>query len=191
MTKTNPEGLQVIVPQMTFGCTGRITGWSAHTLAFALPAIIEQLTQIITFQVWRPSDSTPSSYTLVGSNSLRFSGSELANGITAMNSTEQTAFFSFSNKTVAQKNEIYFQPGDVLGWYISPQINTIVPPLKPLFRAPHKTDNLVVDMFVNGATLESSTLCSVRESFEVYSTVVPLVSVRYRKYVCVYIYIYI
>ena len=183
---TSAEGIQVIVPQMRFTCTGRITAWNAHTLINTRPNFIEVLTHHITFQVWRPADSIGSSYSLVGSNELSFKSKDFQDGITPMSSTTQTSFFSFS-KAVEQDTEIYFEPGDVLGWYIGPQYGTISPPLSTLFRGPQMTDksSSVVDMLVNDAAQEGCSLCSVRDTFEAHYNVVPMVSVTYGKYVCV------
>ncbi len=73
-SSTSQEGRQVIVPKMRLDCSGYITNWSAHTLILTEPNFLDSLTHTITFQVWRPDSRNTNSYSLVGSNELRFGG---------------------------------------------------------------------------------------------------------------------
>ena len=176
------ERRQVIIPQMKFNCVGYITSWSARTLILAGLDSIEHLTHIITFQVWRP-DSRGQSYSLVGSNTLRFSGETLREGITPILSTNSKAFFSFNNATVPENERIYFMQGDVIGWLVLPAINTINPPLSPLYRnpAPSMDTSLIVNLNIRNITRNKCLYCSITQDFIVVSSIVPLISVTFGK----------
>ncbi len=123
------QGSQVIVPGMRFDCVGSITSWRGHTLVFTFPNFVELLAHTITFQVWRPSEDSQS-YKLVGSNELRFFGATLTNNITQIPDRNTTAFLSFE-QSIPEEEQIYFLPGDVVGWFNVAGVS-INKPLSPL-----------------------------------------------------------
>ena len=180
---SSPRGIQVIVPQMAFGCPGRIMAWSGHTLVLTKPNFVDVLTHHVAMQVWRPSPETPGKYTLVGSNRLTFADSELRNGITNIAGVTETAFFSFTNKTVLEEDQIYFQAGDVVGWYVYPQAMSIDVPLSPLYRAPLRSDTVasVVELVAERESPEACTLCNTSRH-ESINDMVPLISVSFSKW---------
>ena len=57
-------GLQAVIPDMKFTCSGVITGWTGW---FTLNQKI-QVTQSVRLQVWRPSSSEDQELDLVGTN---------------------------------------------------------------------------------------------------------------------------
>lgn len=175
-------GQQVIVPEMRFDCAGFVTGWSAHTAILTAPNFLDLLTHIITFQVWRP-DSSGDSYQLVGSNQISFgaTGMELnRNNITALPGRDDMAFFTF-NKVVEQSEQIYFLPGDVVGWFIP--FRTINSPLSPLYRVatPEDNDAAIVDLYHKAASEQQCSFCNVEGSPNFVLNTVPMVAVSSSK----------
>ncbi len=177
------QGKQVIVPEMRFDCVGSVTRWSAHTLVLTLENFLEILTHTITFQVWRPSEDGQS-YTLVGSNELRFSGTALINNITQIPDRNTTAFFSFE-QSIPEQEQIYFLPGDVVGWFNVPRAS-INKPLSPLFRQPVPTDRdtVIVDLQYADSTQQECVACNFVENSQVVADMVPLVAVTTGKLYC-------
>ena len=183
-SSTSQEGRQVIVPKMRLDCSGYITNWSAHTLILTEPNFLDSLTHTVTFQVWRPDSRNTNSYSLVGSNELRFGGAALmTNRTTTIPGNNNTAFFSFT-RMVPETERIYFVRGDVIGWFIPAKFEIIVPPLSPIFvnhdcAGPGSTK---ADLQVINTTMEECSVCSGARDFDVISSVVPLVSIQFGTY---------
>lgn len=171
----NPQGQQVIMPQLTFTCGGYISSWSAHTLVLTRSNFLTLLTHVALFQVWRPTPDNLS-YTRVGSNLLEFAGQTLRDGITLIPGTNDTAFFSFAQE-VPPNDQILVQPGDVVGWYVPFRGSNS--PLSPLFRnqASIDRDNIVGDMMYKNTSQQECVYCRGDGDYELIPSAVPLVSV--------------
>ena len=119
----------------------------------------------------------------MGSNDLTFADTELRNGITEKTGTNQSAFFSFTNKTVMEDEQIYFMAGDVIGWYVYPIRGSIDPPLSPLYREPIRSDVIasVVNLLIDRASQGSCVQYNENEQLEEIEDVVPMLSVTYSK----------
>ena len=123
-------GYLVIVPEMRFNCHGYIRGWSALTQLNSSETVVDNLIHDITFQLWRPSNRGSGIYEFVGSHTLNFEAESLRNGLENDNGKQ---FFIFIS---VQQNEqrLYFQPGDVTGWYIHTKAQSIEIPLSVVYR---------------------------------------------------------
>ena len=121
-------GYLVIVPEMRFNCHGYIRGWIALTQLNSSEAVADN--HDITFQLWRPSTEDSEIYDFVGSQTLNFVGGRLQDGLENVNGKQ---FFTF---TSIQQNEqrLYFQPGDVIGWYIHTVVQSTDIPLSVVYR---------------------------------------------------------
>ena len=188
-------GYQVIVPDMRFDCHGHISRWSALTPLNSNDLAIDNLIHDITFQLWRPSPSDNRVYTFVGSQSLDFLGASLRAGLTVVNGTQ---FFRFTSAE-SEDERLYFQPGDVVGWYIHTFVQSVERPLTIVYRdlssSSEATDPSLqpVDMYtaVVADTSEADTpppcelsLCSGQ--FTRISSVIPYVTVDYGELIIIY-----
>lgn len=90
---------QAIVPSYKFQCCGTITEWYVSIASSGSDTM-----DILSLQVWRPSPSVNDTgcYTLVGNNN--FSSVSLDSEMTSV--------------TPLPHEQIHFQPGDVLGFYV-------------------------------------------------------------------------
>lgn len=168
---------------MRFNCSGHITGWSAHTLILTLPNFVEHLTHIITFQVWRSANLTAvHSYILVGSNRLEFSDPQLIRaGIRRIPGQNNTAYFNFTNKFVPPEDQIHFMPGDVLGWFVSPQRSNS-PPLSILYYKSYNAPVSTCVMHIQHYEQEPCMLCNIEQrNTDRIMSVMPFVSAIYGK----------
>ena len=100
------DRLQAIVPALNFTCAGRVTQWRAcvdpgNTLS----------KYYMQFQVWR-STGIQGCYTLVGSNAPPLSASGAVDQTSLLVPSEHCVVLS-----VAENEQIEFQPGDVIGYY--------------------------------------------------------------------------
>lgn len=170
-------GKQVIVPQMMFDCHGYVTNWTAHTLI--LTRFIRHLPHTITFQVWRPHPNGRS-YSLVGSNTLKFAGTALRDGITSIPGTPDMGYFSF-NERMEQGDQIHFVPGDVVGWFI-PQSSLTSPP-SVLYVSASEVNALgsAVTLYAMDKEQEPCTICDIGDfntgvGGEVVPSVIPLMA---------------
>ena len=185
-------GYQVIVPDMRFDCHGYISGWSALTQFDSNDAAINHLIHDITFQLWRPSPSDDRVYSFVGSQNFDFIGASLRSGLIVVNGTQ---FFRFTSAE-SEDEMLYFQPGDVVGWYIHTLVQSVERPLTIVYRdlssSSEATDPSLqpVDMYIAVVpdTHEADTpppcelsLCSGQ--FTRISSVIPYVTVDYGKFV--------
>lgn len=147
---------------MKFNCHGYVTNWTAHTL---LQNSISFLPYAITFQVWRPR-SNERSYSLVGSNELRFAGTALRNGSTSIPGKSSVKYFSF-NRRVEREERIHFVPGDVVGWFMSTSHHgELAPPLSVLYVRATELDGLgesAVTLYALDAEQESCTVCDIEK----------------------------
>lgn len=170
---------QVVLPQMRFNCYGYVTNWTAHVSIKTQGNYIQLLRHTITFQVWRP-DSTNGSYALVGSNMLSFAGKELTDGITRIAGITERAYFSF-NQRVEPSDQIHFIPGDVVGWFIIPLEQGIMPSLSVLYVIPSASEQespgCVTSLFVvNNTNTEPCSVCQGEVGSEVLASVIPLMA---------------
>ena len=185
-------GYQVIVPDMRFDCHGYISGWSALTWLNSNNVAIDNLNHVITFQLWRPSPSDGRVYTFVGSQRLDFIGASLRAGLTVVNGTQ---FFRFTSDSAESDDErLYFQPGDVVGWYIHTLVQSTERPLTIVYRDLSRSGDpslQPVDMYtaVVPDTSKANTpppcelsLCSGQ--FTRISSVIPYVTVDYGEQQC-------
>lgn len=93
------EGGQIIMPNLTFSCNGRITGVTASMYA------TRRVGTLPVFQVWHPQSTGSNVYSKVGQ--VQFEGPEGAN-ITRVH---------ISNVSLTGSDRIEFQSGDVIGCY--------------------------------------------------------------------------
>ena len=129
---THSVGYLVIVPEMSFNCHGYITGWSALTHLNSTEIAIDNLIHDITFQLWRPSDRGSGIYDFVASQTPNFVGGRLQDGLRTVNGVY---FFNFTSDSTGQNQErLYFQPGDVIGWYIHTVVQSTEVPLMVVYR---------------------------------------------------------
>ena len=127
---THSVGHLAIVPEMRFDCHGYITGLNALTQLDSSDAVIQHLNHDITFQLWRPSANDSGVYELVWSKVLDFIGDTIRDGLVTENGIQ---FFNFTS-ILPNDEQFYFQPGDVIGWYIHSTVQTIEPPLTIVYR---------------------------------------------------------
>ena len=100
------DRLQAIVPALNFTCTGRVTEWKA---------CVDQggggERYYIQFQVWR-STGVQGCYTLVGSNAPSLGANGAVDVTLLLTPSGHCVLLS-----VAENEQIQFQPGDVIGYY--------------------------------------------------------------------------
>ena len=186
---TRGTGYLVIVPQMSFNCHGYITGWSALTRFASTDIAIQYLKHDITFQLWRPRARSNGVYDFVGSHHLGFIGNTLRRGTTVVGGTQ---FFNFSSVQPQSSSQLYFQPGDVMGWYIHTLVQSIDIPLTVVYKdTSSSTDpNLrSVDMYsividnAHSHKLPPCELSLTSDRTTRISSVIPYVNVDYGKLV--------
>ena len=108
-----PDRLQTIIPAYTFDCAGRVTEWRACVDSGA-----SSERYYIQFQVWRPT-GVPGCYTLVGYNApqppMYNQGSPtfISNWDQMLQPADRCVLL-----VVSEGEEIEFQPGDVIGYYV-------------------------------------------------------------------------
>ena len=179
-------GYQVILPGLEFHCYGKVIDWSALMVYKYLPTT--SLAHGIVFQVWRPNGT--GKYVRVGYDSIIvFRPMPLPNhtaddGLMYHNLTKATEDIEGGNPDSQDNQPLYFQPGDVVGFYIDEFSNNI--PLYITYR--HSTDNdppdLVMDMFVTTST-SSLQLCTMNECSQNVSrvkSVIPNIHFTYSQY---------
>ena len=187
-------GVLVIVPEMEFTCHGYITGWSAVTQLNSNDAAIDNLNHDITFQLWRPNPKGSGLYKFVGSHILAFVGLELRCGLTTINGTQ---IFRIDSALNEEEERLYFQPGDVVGWYIHTLIQSTERPLTIVYRdvtnssGPSEPDLQPVDMYTTvipdtskAATPPPCELALCSGQLSRISSVIPYVTVHYNGEFC-------
>jgi hypothetical protein len=167
---------------MRLNCHGYVTNWSARAL---IQGTLTFIPYLIRFQVWRPLNEQ--SYSLVGSNELRFSGTALRNGFIPIPG-EQNGFFSFNHR-VDREEQIHFIPGDVVGWFV-PMQSALERPLNVLcVRAtdlPAGRDTYNVTLYALDVGRELCTVCGIEKSGgagETVRNIIPLVAPVVGEYV--------
>ena len=111
------DRLQAIVPAYTFNCTGRVTEWRACVEPGGVVG-----RYYIQFQVWRPT-GVPGCYTMVGYNAPpepTFDGMGEVNNIDQLLQPGERdgPLHRCVLLAVSEGEEIQFQPGDVIGYYV-------------------------------------------------------------------------
>ena len=127
-------GYLVIVPQLRFDCHGYITRWHALTWLNSGESAIDTLYHDITFQLWRPNATDDRLYSFVGSNTFRFIGANLRAGL-----SEDRQYFNLTGSPT-NNERLFFQPGDVIGWYIHTALQATDRPLTIVYRQVTSSD---------------------------------------------------
>ena len=109
-TISTPSNVQGLIPNVSFGCSGRVRRWSGCVQSNPLA-----INYSIQFQVWRPADG--GCFALVGSNSPPSSDSERELDVVAIDGGFCLEF------DVPQHKQVEFQPDDVIGYYIGVRTN--------------------------------------------------------------------
>ena len=185
---TEFTGYLVIVPQMRFGCHGYITHWHARTqLDSGDSAAIDILTHDITFQLWRPSTEDDRVYRFIGSNVVRFIGANLRAELTV--TEDGTRFFNLTSAPPSEER-LFFKPGDIVGWYIHTELQSIQRPLTVVYRHTTSGDsnlqtfdmyNTVIDDTTNADTPPPCDIALCSSQTTLFSSVIPYVTVEYGK----------
>ena len=107
-------GIQVVIPEMKFTCSGIITAWTGW---FTLNQRF-QIVQSVRLQVWRPSCTEEQELTLIGTNLL------------SVQHNRNNMFYE-EHQEILEQHRITFQPGDVIGLQVLiPMFN--IQPATPL-----------------------------------------------------------
>ena len=146
-------GYQVIIPQFRFNCFGMIRDWSALTV---YPITKYEPSRVAIFQVWRPTGL--GRYALVGYESIFAVRDNLTSSSNGSSPRKGVNFYTICSadekypKNITEsklegKNPLYFQPGDIVGFYVRNAFTSI-----PLIVTHHNSTNedpkrLIVDMF--------------------------------------------
>ena len=182
-------GYQVLIPGMQFNCHGFIRSWSALTVLnnYRAVALIHNAHHLY-FQLWRPTENGV--YKLIDDDHLVFEEPELRGNVyqpSLVGPESDIGFFRFTEK-VGMGNRMYFQPGDVLGYFTpSYQLNTHPSnyPLSVTFRNASMDDadpSLVVDIYSFSSKRQPCEISSECENMmTLHSRVVPNIAVQYGK----------
>ena len=177
-------GYLVIVPQLKFDCHGYITRWHARTWLNSAEEVINNLEHDITFQLWRPNATDDSLYSFVGSNTFAFIGTSLRPGL-----SEDRHYFNLTGSPTNDER-LYFQPGDVVGWYIHTTIQSTDRPLTIVYRHVTSSDSglQTFDMYsrviTDTAYADTPPPCDVAicsSQNTLIPSVIPYVTVEYGK----------
>ena len=169
------DGFQVIIPEMRFNCHGYITNWTALTVA---KPTFKSLTHQLHFQIWRRIGE--GRYQRIDDERIRVPN------VDGGMEDEGNVFFQFENKAEEGNNRMYFQPGDILGYYIKTSVPT-VQLLSIVFRnaTPSDDPSVVVDMYSYHISADGEQqLCEIStcgENITRYPNVVPQISVNFGK----------
>lgn len=125
---------QILVPQMKFNCHGYITKWHAQLINNVSSPLGHAMMH---FHVWRPSTYSNGLYSLVGSNAFEIGPQNSTTRI----QNSMMEYFSFSKQP---NRQIFFQPGDILGFFFSSS-------------SPHGRSPTVGVMFRNSSNQEDPT----------------------------------
>ena len=179
-------GYQVLIPGMQFNCHGFIRSWSALTVLNNYRAVaLLYLAHHLYFQLWRPTENGP--YKLIDYDYLVFEEPDLRGNVHQLPSESDIGIFNFSRKV---GKGMYFQPGDVLGYFApSHNLNThsSTYPLSVTFRNASMDDpvdaSLVVDMYSVSSKRQPCEISSseCENMVTLHSRVVPNIAVHYGK----------
>ena len=176
---------------MTFSCHGYITGWSALTRHTSTDIAVQYLKHDITFQLWRPRPRSSGVYNFVGSHHLGFIGNTLRRGTTVVSGT--TRFFNLTSvqPRSSSQSPLYFQPGDVVGWYIHTLVQSVDIPLTLVYKGTSggSTDSNLrsIDMYstvIDNAISHKQPPCEISLNTDRttrIASVIPYVDVNYGK----------
>ena len=165
---------QVLVPQMKFNCHGYITQWHAQLINNVSSSLGHG---IMHFNVWRPSTSSNGLYHLVGSNTFEIGPQNSTTRI----QNSMMEYFSFSKKPVESDRQIFFQPGDILGWFFSSSSpHGRSPTLGVMFRNSSNQDDPTT-LIMKRTNIEPCEISDVAGDVQHLPSVVPYISVDYGK----------
>ena len=103
-------GLQVVIPEMKFTCSGTITAWTGWFTLNQNFAIV----QSVRMQVWRPSCTEEQELTLIGSNLI------------SVQHHENITFYE-EHQEISEQHRVTFQPGDVIGFQVLIPMSSVQP----------------------------------------------------------------
>ena len=177
-------GYQVLIPGMRFNCHGFIRNWSALTVLnnYQAVAVLHNAHHLY-FQIWRPTEN--GLYKLIDDDYLLFEEPELRGNVHQLSSESDIGIFRFTEK-VGTGNRMYFQPGDVLGYftpsYIELNTRTNTYPLSVTFRNASMDEadaSLVVDMYSVSSKRQPCEISECGNMMTLHSRVVPNIAVQY------------
>ena len=151
-------GYQVILPGLRFNCNGSITSWSA--LVVSENFTFSQSNFQVTFQVWRPTGS--GRYNLVGYDEIHPHAITLRSNTTPYPHPHNKTLVYINLTSSEDKRSLYFQSGDIVGFYIS--ILGITRPFYVTYRNATASDSedSVLDMYYIITSREKQ-LCQMSE----------------------------
>ena len=142
---------QVIIPQYRFNCSGKIRDWSALTV-YEITTNYNPNRNAF-FQIWRPTGL--GRYKLVGYDKIHVTAGDLTSSTNGASPGEGLRFYNISSAAEKRKmnvegeenNPLYFQPGDIVGFFVRSGELTV--PLIVTYRNSTAEDpeRLSVDMF--------------------------------------------
>ena len=189
MNFSSEFGYQVLIPGMRFKCHGFIRSWSALTVLNNYRAVaLLYLAHHIYFQLWRPTEN--GLYNLVDDDYLVFEEPNLRGNVHQLSSESDIGIFRFSRKV---GKGMYFQPGDVLGYFTpSYMFNTHISiyPLSVTFRNASVDEadaSLVVDMYSVSSMRQPCEISECGNMVTLHSRVVPNIVVQYGKCICMFV----
>lgn len=170
-------GLLILIPEMSFGCSGIVTGWRG--LVSSVSTLEE--TFLIHLQIWRPVYE--GRYDLIGEEAINFTDfmQEDIIGYYDDDSTEheRTQYHPFHKE---EGNAIPFQQGDIIGFFIPPcpSMNLGEPSQKSLGLAfrnipAHEQESMVDLIVFDGVSGEPCEVFGCKRTPRIISSVVPLV----------------
>ncbi len=176
-------GLQVIIPGAAFTCHGYITSWSALIANFFYRYVTDSIETEIYFQLWRPVDGK---YVLIDDDVVVISAQEITNedGVDVINVMEEVQYLNFSGRAAQGNTRMYFQPGDVLG-YFAPSFgfNKLGADLTFSTPTPDSSEP-TVDVFYVNTSSGMTQPCEISvcgEAVSMIQSVIPQLSVAYGK----------
>lgn len=166
---------QVLVPQMKFNCHGYITQWHAQLINNVSSSLGHA---IMHFHVWRPSTSSNGLYRLVGSNTFEIGPQNSTTRI----QNSMMEYFSFSKKPAESDRQIFFQPGDILGWFSSSSSPHGRSPTLGVMLRNSSNQNDPTTIIMKRTNIEPCEISDVAGDVQHLPSVVPYISVDYSKF---------
>ena len=159
---------QILVPQMKFNCHGYITKWHAQLINNVSFPFAHAMMH---FHVWRPSTHSNGLYSLVGSNAFEIGPQNSTTRI----QNSMMEHFSFSKQPTESNHQIFFQPGDILGFFFSSSS-----PLGFMFRNSSNQDEPTT-MIMKHTNTELCEISDGAGDVQHLPSAVPYISVDYGK----------
>ena len=131
-------GLQVVIPEMKFTCSGTITAWTGWFTLNQNFAIV----QSVRLQVWRPSCTEEQELTLIGFNLI------------SVQHHENITFYE-EHQEISEQHRVTFQPGDVIGFQVLISTGNAQPATPLISR------NSSMTMYYNTFTLQQPSTLSL------------------------------